>query len=142
MSDKSLVVIEQENLELRKENVGLKDTLTILMAEIERLRDLTSNPVTGIATKIAKAEEEHIIFDQIGLLSLASKQRVLTLEEIRALDLLIKNKKLLEPKTPIETDYTKVPPGSSEGDLLRIAGNVESPKPRNKPKSSKKDTVA
>lgn len=140
MSEKSLAIIQTENVELRKENSALKETVTILMNEVDRLRLPT---IIGIATKIQRTPEEQIIQDQIIQLEIASKQRVLSLEEVRTLDLLIKNKKLLEPETPFVPDYTEVPPGSTEGDLLRIAGNVPKKAGKlSKSKTGSKDPVA
>lgn len=147
MADKSLILIQQENLELKKENQGLQETVTKLIEEINRLSCIEKRPVvTGNAEKIVKLIEEEIIEEQIKRLDVVSRQRALSLEETRALDLLIKNKRLLDPNKPIEPDYTKVPEGQTESDLLRIAGNVsESEKPReNKPrtKASSKNPVA
>lgn len=138
MSEKSLSIIQTENLELLKENSALKETITILMNEVDRLRLPT---ITGVATKIQRTSEESIIEVQIKQLEIASNQRVLSLEEVRTLDLLIKNKKLLEPQDTLKPDYTEVPPGSTEGDLLRIAGNVEV-KSKRKSKTGSKDPVA
>lgn len=127
---KFLILLQQENLELNRENVALKETVTKLIEEVERLRSLpvvsgeTNITIIG-ATRITKSTEENIIEDQIKCLDQASRQRVLSLEEIRSLDLLIKNKKLLETVKPIEPDYTKVPDGQTESDLIRIAGNVD-----------------
>jgi len=141
MADKSILLIQQENLELVKENEALKFTLTQLLEEINRLRELDkpSNP-----NKIQQSPELSIIEDQIASLETVSRTRGFSLEEIRGLDLLIKNKKLLEPTTPIEVDYTKVPDGQTESDLLRIAGNVElkKSKKRSKSKTSTEDPVA
>lgn len=145
MTEKSLVVLEQENLELKKENTGLQETVTALLQQLERLREIDKRPVvTSDVMRISKTTEEEIIEDQIKRLDEVSRQRMLSLEETRALDLLIKNKRLLDPNKPIEPDYTKVPEGQTESDLLRIAGNAESETPKSKPraKTSQKNSMA
>lgn len=141
MSNKSLILLQQENLELTKENNALKITVTKLLEKIDEILhiDRTPNP-----NRIVLSTEQNIIEEQIDSFSAISKSRGLTLEEIRALDLLIKNKKLLDDTKSIEPDYSKVPDGSTESDLLRIAGNVEEPitKKRSKSKAGHKDPVA
>lgn len=129
--------MQQENLELNKENTALKLTVTTLLTEIDRLRNTTLVPFEKSET----SSELNIINDQVRLLEQASRQRVLSLEEIRALDLLIKNKKLLEPQSSLDADYTKIPEGSSERDLLQLAGNMSSEQ-RTDTKGSPDDSVA
>lgn len=142
----SLILLKQENLELNKENQALKTTVTKLLEEIDRLREL-SRPTDPNIERIIQSPEQKIIEEQINSFETISRQRGLTLEEIRGLDLLIKNKKLLEGNKPLEPDWSKVPEGQTDSDLLRIAGNVEEstivekPK-RSKSKASTKNTVA
>lgn len=124
MAEKSLIMIQQENLELRKENEAFKTTVTTLLNEVERLRSIERLPVDPNVVRIVLTSEQKIIEDQIDILRQQSATRALSLEEVRALDLLIKNKRLLDPDKPIEPDYTKVPEGQTESDLLRIAGNI------------------
>ena len=141
MAEKSLILWQQENLELENENSALKITVTKLLEELTRMKDVIRLPNNNVS-KITKSTEEKIIEEQIDYLDAISAGRGLSLEETRALDLLIKNKKLLEEKSnkPIETDYNEVP---ETEDLLRIAGNVESEKPkRSKSKTGSKDPVA
>lgn len=142
MEDKSLSKLQQENLELTTENLALKEAITTLLIELDKVKLIEPRPSN--VEKIVLSTEQLIIEDQINRLNTVSLQRVLSLEETRALDLLIKNKRLLEPNTPIEPDYTRVPDGQSESDLLRIAGSVESKKSpkRSKSKTSQKDPVA
>jgi hypothetical protein len=141
MEEKSTLMLKQENLELHRENAALKETVTKLLKEIDRVRqiDKTPNP-----NRVVLTVEQRIIEDQITYFEAISYTRALTLEETRAFDLLIKNKRLLDENKPIEADYTKVPDGKTESDLLRIAGNVEfkQSKKRNKSKTGSKDPVA
>lgn len=145
MSDKSPILLQQENLELRKENQGLQETVTKLLMELDRSRGIERRPESNVE-RIVKSTEEIIIEEQILRLDGVSRERALTLEETRALDLLIKNKRLLDPNKPLEPDYTKVPEGQTESDLLRIAGNVEvdTPSRKSKPraKTSSKNPLA
>lgn len=120
MADKSLILTQQENLELSKENRALKETVSTLLVEIDRLRNTSLVPLQKSET----SSELNIINDQVRILELSSRSRALSLEEIRALDLLIKNKKILEPQVPLDADYTKIPEGSSEKDLLALAGTT------------------
>lgn len=135
MADKSSLLLKQEILELTKENKALKETIVNLL---EQLNVLKLNPINPIDNKISN--EMQIIEKQIELLNEQSKMRALSLEETRGLDLLIKNKKLLENKKSNE-DEDKVPDGQDTSDLLRIVGNVESIE-RTQPKTGKKDTMA
>jgi len=130
------------NLELKKENEGLKETVTLLLKEVDKLRE-TKQPSL---IKLHLSPEQRILDLQIQRLEEVSNARQLTLEETRALDLHIKNKRLLEDKSTINADYTKVPEGLTEADLLQIAGSVdgdseEKPKRRVKSKTSNKNTV-
>jgi len=141
--DKSLATLNQENLELKKLNSGLNETVAILMSEVERLRAL-EKPVSNVE-RIELTTEQKIIEDQISLLDTISRMRAFTLEETRALDLLIKNKRLLDQNKPIEPDYTKVPDGQTPEDLIRIAGNAEPEQPtttKPRAKTSSKNSMA
>lgn len=144
MSEKSLAVIKTENLELVRENTALKETITQLLHEIQRLRNLEP---ANRETPLAATPEERIVQTQIEQFDAIAKTRQLTLEEIRAFDLLIKNQKLInENKKPKD-----VPPAEESDnvvELMRIAGNVEEfvaepveAKPRRKQKTSDKNPV-
>lgn len=144
MSDKSLAVIKTENLELIKENNALKETVTQLLKEIQRLREL--EPVTR-TTPLESTPEKRIIQVQIEQLDAISQTRALTLEEIRAVDLLIKNQKLVNEKKT--KDIEESPDDDNVVELMRIAGDVqeystpivEEPKRSKKQKASNKNPV-
>lgn len=125
MAEVSLLMLKQENLELYKENAALKTTVSKLLEELNKIRNI-KRPTE--LNKITQTTEQRIVNEQINYFDAISAERALSLEETRALDLLIKNKRLLDEKISIEPDYTKVPEGQTESDLLRIAGNVESEK--------------
>lgn len=131
MKEKSLAKLNQENLELRKENEALQETVTKLLGELDRLIHLpaplhvvnSSNSITipGTAERMERSTELTLVEEQIELLYATSRNRMLSLEETRALDLLIKNKRLLEPKADHEPEWKKVSESTKESDLLRLA---------------------
>jgi hypothetical protein len=121
---KSLILLQQENLELSKENIALKETVSKLLEELNKVRGIERRSLSTNVEKIVKSLEQIIIEEQIKQLGAISVERALSLEETRALDLLIKNKRLLDPEKSIEPDYTKVPEGKTESDLLELAGSV------------------
>ena len=118
---KSKAVLETENVELRKENKALKETITKLFRKLDNLPEESKSNVV----KLQLTPEQEILEMQIMRLQAISRERVLTLDETRKLDLHIKNKRLMEDKSTINADYKKVPEGITEKDLLEIAGNVE-----------------
>jgi len=120
MEKKSVAVLNQELLQLRTENTALKETVTILLKEIDKIKN-TQRPNL---VRLELTPEQRIIETQIAYLEAVSMERALTLEETRALDLHIKNKRLLEDKSTLNADYKKVPEGLTQEDLLRIAGDV------------------
>lgn len=134
--------LEVVNLQLKKENEALKDTVTILLKEIDKVREIDRSKLI----RLDLTPEQRILETQIIYMEAISRERALSLEETRALDLHIKNKRLLEDKSTINADYTKVPEGLTESDLIRIAGSVEEipkkkSKRRSKSKASSKDTL-
>lgn len=138
MSDKSLLLYKQENLELNKENEALKETVTKLLQEIERLRNL---PVQTNQNNTAQTIEEQIINNQIKEYQSLAVGKAMDIDDIRALDILIKNKRLLEQNKPIEPEWSELS-DTPDKELLRLAGDVEVKKPRrNKSKTGSKDTV-
>ena len=135
MSQKSKAQLEQENAELRQQNKGLELTVTNLLKEIERLRDVGLAPVDSNIP-----QEEQIITKQINYFTALSQERALTLDETRALDLLLKNKRMIDDKKPKKNE-DEVPEGTTEADLLRIVSNgektqIKKVRKRNKPKTS------
>jgi hypothetical protein len=113
--------LEVRVLELKKENEALKETVTLLLKEIDKIREIDRSNVI----RLDLSPEQRILETQIHYMEAISRERALSLEETRALDLHIKNKRLLDDKSTINADYTKVPDGLTESDLLEIAGSVE-----------------
>lgn len=136
MAEKSLIMLQQENLELKKENEGLKETLAKMLVMPQ------TNALVPVGNyKPSDTPEEKIIEEQVRVLEAFSAQRALTLEEIKALDLLIKNKTAILSKKPVEPDWRDVSEKTSEAELLRLAGDVPVERIRSKSKTSKKDSM-
>lgn len=136
MAEKSLIMLQQENAELRKENQGLKETL-----EKALVLPQTKVLVPYVPNGKCDSTEEKIIEEQIIVLEAFSAQRALTLEEIKALDILIKNKTVIKGKKPIEPDWRDVSEKTPEAELLRLAGDVPVESIRSKSKTSKKNSL-
>ncbi len=128
---KSKASLELSVTELKEENRALKETVTKLLAEVERLNGLDKK-----ALPIDLSLEQQILEMQIAMLHQESMNRVLTLDETRKLDLHIKNKRLLEDKSTLNAEYTTLPTEISDAELMRIAENANTEE--EKPKKSKR----
>ncbi len=129
---KSLEQCKKEILKLSRENHAAFLTIDKLLKEqnkqldiIKHLEGLVSQTVPVIKKDgpklltVASAEEE-ISLSQLERLRQASKVRTLTLEEIRAYDLLVKNKRLVLDESTInlgKNQYRDV----SDAELLKLA---------------------
>ena len=123
-SFKSSAALETSLLQLKKENKALKDTVSKLLAELNNVRDID----TGKVTKLVLTPEEEICTLQIQQLQAVSRERKLSLEEIKTLDLLIKNKRLLNKQSTANNTFETLPPELSDAELLEIAASVEKEK--------------
>ena len=112
----------------RIKNFSTQITVEKTIAEIERLRDIGLDPVDT-----SLPQEEQIVLKQINYFTLLSQERSLTLDETRAFDLFMKNKRMIDDKKPKKND-DEVPKGTTDADLLRIVSND---KERPKKKRSK-----
>lgn len=80
----------------------------------------------GKLVKINVTSEENIIDQEINKIKKRSDNlSELTLEDIKKLDLLIKNKRLLNDESTLNADFTTLPEGTTEDDLMKIAGSKE-----------------
>lgn len=121
-------VPEHKLLVLEEENKALKETVTKLLAEIERLHD---KEITSSLIVLEPASAELMIIEkQIQLLKATALTRMLSLEETKILDIHIKNKRLLEGSSTsiLDAEFKSLPANMSDEELLRIAESVESPK--------------
>lgn len=126
--------LQQENVELKDENKALKETVTQLLKEIERLRETKVEDYLDVDKSLPF--EEQIVLKQIKYFMATSIERALTLDETRALDLLIKNKRAFDEKKP-KVNEDEVPEGTTDADLLRIVSNGENQKVKKARKRSK-----
>ena len=120
-SFKETAMLETTVLQLRQENKALKDTVTKLLAELNSVRNIDNS---SIVQKNLTAEEEICVI-QIENLRALARERRLSLEEIKTLDLLVKNKRLLNKKSTSNNEFNVLPAEISEDELLRIAESVE-----------------
>ena len=113
---------------LEEENIALKQTVSKLLVEIDRLHDkeqgsdiIELGPITS---------EMLIIEKQIQFLKATALTRMLSLEETKILDIHIKNKRLLEGSSTsiLDAEFKSLPANMSDEELLRIAESVESSK--------------
>ena len=91
--------------------------------------------------KINVSVEEQILEQQIRKLAAISMVGELTLEEIKKLDLLIKNKRLVNEQSTLNVDSTALPSDHSVDDLVAIAGSTENQDDTSIESPSSKDTV-
>lgn len=104
--------------------------ITKLKAEIAHLQQLLTASVQVIGDsnviKIIKSSELMIVEAQIKLLSDRAMNKELTLEEVKTLDLLVKNKRLLSDESaPLDASKDKPKRQLSEAQLISIARVVK-----------------
>lgn len=130
--DLSLEQLKRELVSLSRENQAAMKTIEKLLKDIHKkneeiasLKDILSKSVPLLAapvdlSKLDLSPEEEIANLQLARLNEAAQKRVLTLEETRMYDLLVKNKRLAQDKS--SSNNTK---GSfrdvSEVELIKIA---------------------
>lgn len=133
---KTQAELEKENLVLKRENKAALLTIDKLLRDLNKkseqivhLESLVSKtvPVIQPQPKLLKtsisAEEEIAIYQLERLRKIAS-ERALTLEETRAYDILVKNKRLSQEESTItlpKTMYKDI----SNVDLLQVASQVQ-----------------
>lgn len=120
----STAMLETSNLQLKKENQALKKTVSKLLAELNSARNIDPDNVT----KLILTPEEEICTLQISQLQSVSRERKLSLEEIKTLDLLIKNKRLLNKQSTANNTFESQPLEISDNELMEIAASVEEKK--------------
>jgi hypothetical protein len=104
----SVEQLKRELVSVKRENTAALKTVEKLLKdihkknlEIEHLKELVSKsvPVVQPIKQIPTSPEEEIAEIQLAKLNDIAKNRSLTLEEIRAYDLLVKNKRLSQDKS-------------------------------------------
>lgn len=123
---KSLIELKQFAEAQHKTITLLQDKLTQVEMENQHLKQmLVEHPSIKNPIKIEVTPEEMIITEQIDHLRKASFLRALTIEEVKKLDLLVKNLKLVKSE-PTTIVATKVTDNVSEAKLVEIASINES----------------
>lgn len=93
--------------------------------EIQHLRELLTNATPlmgqGPVEKRIITPEEAICEKQISLLQERGMTKELTLEEVKRLDLLIKNLRLVQGKGPKTLEAISIPKNFNHIDLLKLA---------------------
>ena len=122
-----LEVAEKQIIALNDQLIQLEKELEDKDAEISRLKNMLDSDVPSyLPVQNPVSLEEVIALKQIEVLHQASQTRPLSLEEVKILDLLVKNKRLAQGNTTSIIDTVKVP--KEKAKLLEIAAkkiNVE-----------------
>lgn len=92
------------HLKLKEENKALKDTVSKLLAQLDKERNITASPII----QGAFSPEMEIIELQIHRLQMLSREGKLKMEDAKILDILIKNKKLLNDEKPVDADFEEL----------------------------------
>ena len=124
-----------------KEIEALRKSIETLLKEIETLRKSSG---VSKAIKINVTPEEQIIDEQIALLQRASMVRALEINEVKMLDMYIKNKRLLSEKSTMNADFTSLPDTnlSDEALLALVEGSNNAETEENSPAdTSGEDTL-
>lgn len=134
---KTIEELKQEILILKRENHAYMLTVDKLLKDanikaekIQHLESLVAQNVPVIKKEnnkvsLSTSSEEEIAVQQLERLRQASQNRVLTLEEVRTYDLLVKNKRLSTNESTVnlgKNQYREV----AEADLLQIAAKAPS----------------
>lgn len=113
---KNTGLLEIEIKDLKKRCQDLEAYNNQLLEELDRARNIDRNNVI----KLHLPPEQEILEQQIFRIQAVSRERTLTLEETKMLDLHIKNKRLLEDKSTVNAEYKDVK-NVSVNDLLKLA---------------------
>lgn len=105
---KSKAAIELQNKELVDENAALRATVSKLLKKIDELQEIDPNSVI----ERGYTPEQEIIEIQIERLQAVSRTRTLSLDENRALDLLLKNKRMIDKdlKDALDAEFEAMDP--------------------------------
>lgn len=109
---------------LKEQLIKANGTIHTLNSEIEHLKKLLDamTPQIGDVSKLMPSDEEVIADMQLARLKSAAMERTLSLDECRALDLLVKTKKIAKGDASEIIDHKGLPKNITQGELLKIAG--------------------
>lgn len=123
-------ILAEELQKLREHNFSLGSKVAVLqeeleqkVSEIEHLKKLlgSSVPVIGEVSPLLLSDVELITTQQINKLKQASMTRELTLDEVKRLDLLVKNQNLARGEATEIPGKQKSVKGKSASQLIQIA---------------------
>lgn len=135
---KNTGLLELEIKELSKRCEQLESYNNKLLEELDRARKIDRSGLI----KLYSTPEQEIVDQQIVRIRAVSRERTLTLEETKMLDLHIKNKRLLDDKSTINAEYKDINKNSSINDLLKLAEGEPSDVTENsQPKTGAKITL-
>lgn len=135
---KNTGLLEIEIKELSKRCEQLESYNNKLLEELDRARKIDRSGLI----KLYSTPEQEIVDQQIVRIRAVSRERTLTLEETKMLDLHIKNKRLLDDKSTINAEYKDINKNSSINDLLKLAEGEPSDVTENsQPKTGAKITL-
>jgi len=83
------------------------------------------NKTSSNLIKINPTPEEMIIDQQIRHLLTLSQKGSLTLEEVKILDMLIKNKRLCNHQSTLNAEFTSLPEDITDDKLMELAGSTD-----------------
>ena len=119
--------------QLEENNVGLQQMVNTLnnqlMQKTEEVQHLMSllagmTPVVGDTTQLMPSDEEVIADLQLKSLKASALVRDLTLDEVKRMDLLVKNKRLAQgAATAIDGQAKRMLPNSDRATLIQIASH-------------------
>jgi hypothetical protein len=93
--------------------------------EINHLKELLYRHVPEMNFNVIQVTDEEVIArSQLEKLKRKAMNNTLTLEEIKMFDLLVKNKRLAEGKSTVNTTHEKLAKETSPEELLLIASKV------------------
>lgn len=112
-------------LKLKQECDATKETVSKLLKELDKERNISTSPII----QGAYSPEMEIIDLQIHRIQMLSREGKLKMEDAKILDILIKNKKLLQEEKPVDADFEVINENTSVQELMTaIESNNEQKK--------------
>lgn len=125
-SPEYLKQLEENNVGLQQMINTLNTQLTQKTQEVQHLMELLAGmtPVVGEVNKLMPSDEEVIADLQLKSLKASALVRDLTLDEVKRMDLLVKNKRLAQgAATTIDGQAKKLLPNTDRSTLIQIASH-------------------
>lgn len=100
----------------------LEDTVAQKEIELEHLKDMITKCAPSLTIQQIITDEEMIALKQLAFLKVKALKSELTLDELKAFDILVKNKRLFEDKST-DNVGTALLRDVSQSELLQIAAS-------------------